>query len=286
MNIQRIHLLGLAGILFSLPLALFGQPKAPRATASPLALPRLKSTINPGDAAALDASQFTMDTLAPRGVPGATTGKRNDADYLALPAGREWSRPLRGNPNDATFVSFHVYGSHTTVIDIGGARLGLAAGPIAGSLQLMYDGSTTGAFEWKSLNVHVASAKYGGQDLAALPPLTVLLDPAGTWTLFLGSRLLGTDLPVIEARRNNRQFTVKAGTGGAWVVGLVLSDENPLYEDTNANGIEDQFEMTQRGALLPSKASKVERDAVMLQWKNAQRGRRPPAVFAPRPMPD
>jgi hypothetical protein len=39
MNIQRIHLLGLAGILFSLPLSLSGQPQALGSMASPLAPP-------------------------------------------------------------------------------------------------------------------------------------------------------------------------------------------------------------------------------------------------------
>jgi hypothetical protein len=50
-----------------------------------------------------------------------------------------------------------------------------------------------------------------------------------------------------------------AGTEGAWITGVVLADENPIYEDVNANAIDDRFEIVQRGALLPANASKPER---------------------------
>ena len=52
-----------------------------------------------------------------------------------------------------------------------------------------------------------------GQNLAALPTLTVQLDPAaGVWHLFSGSRLLADNLPLIAAKSNDRQFTVTAGS--------------------------------------------------------------------------
>jgi len=54
-------------------------------------------------------------------------------DYLALDAGKDWSRPLRGNAKDVTFVSFQVYASQTTIIDIAGARLEFTASPVSGS---------------------------------------------------------------------------------------------------------------------------------------------------------
>ena len=151
----------------------------------------------------------------------------------------------------------------------------------------MYDDSATGALQWKSLNVHIATGKYGGKNFAALPTLTVLLDPAGGhWTLFSGSRLLADQLPLIAAKRDSRQFTLKAGTEGAWITGLVLADENPLYEDANANGVDDVFERQWLGALLPVNATLPARQQLAKDWKAAQRVKAPPALFVQRPLPD
>jgi len=256
-------------------------------SSAPLGLQRLDTQSHAGQPAGLAAAKVTLDDLSSAGVAGATKGRKDNADYLALEAGREYSRPLRGNAREVTFASFQVYGSHTTVIEIGGARLGLSAGPIAGSLQLMFDDSANGTLQWKSLHVHVATAEYGGKNFAALPVLTVLLDPAaGHWTLFSGSRLLADHLPLIAAKRDNRQFTVKAGTEGAWLTGLVLADENPLYEDDNFNGIDDAFEKQKRGTILPALATIPERQLLAKEWKDSQRGKSPPAVYVIRPMPD
>ena len=201
--------------------------------------------------------------------------------------GKEWSRPLRGSGREVTFASFQVHGSQTTIIEIGGARLGLTAGPIPGSLQLMFDNSGAGTLAWKSLSVHVATGKYVGKSFSALPTLTVALDPAaGFWHLYSGSRLLADHLPLITAKRDNRQFTVKAGTEGAWVCGLVLADENPLYADANFNGIDDGFERQKRGALLPAGAAIAPRQQLAQDWKVAQRAKAPPALFVNRPLPD
>ncbi len=140
-------------------------------------------------------------------------------------------------------MSFHVCGSQNMIIEIGGVRLGLTAGPIPGSQQLMYDDSATGALKWKASNVHVSTGKYSGRNFAALPTLTVAIDPtAGYWHLYSRSRLLADHLPLIAAKRDNGQFTLKAGIEGAWITEVVLADENPLYEDANANGIDDAFE--------------------------------------------
>lgn len=201
--------------------------------------------------------------------------------------GKEWSRPLRGSGREVTFASFQVHGSQTTIIEIGGARLGLTAGPIPGSLQLMFDNSGAGTLAWKSLSVHVATGKYVGKSFSALLTLTVALDPAaGFWHLYSGSRLLADHLPLITAKRDNRQFTVKAGTEGAWVCGLVLADENPLYADSNFNGIDDGFERQKLGALLPANAAIAPRQQLAQDWKVAQRAKAPPALFVNRPLPD
>jgi hypothetical protein len=150
------------------------------ATPPALGLLRLKSTAKANDAAPLAADKFAVDDLSATGATGAAKGKKNNVDYLALDAGKEWSRPLRGNGKDVTFVSFQVYASQTTIIDIAGARLGFTASPVSGSLQVMFDDSSSpsGAPQWKSVNYHVATGKYDGKNFAALPTMTVRLDPA------------------------------------------------------------------------------------------------------------
>lgn len=262
-------------------------PARSSVTPAPLGLLRLKSAARANDAAPLAAGNFTVDDLSATGVAGANKAKKNNVDYLALDAGKEWSRPLRGNGKDVTFVSFQVCASLSTIIDIAGARLGLTVSPVSDSLQVMFDDSATGVLQWKSLNSHVSTGKYDGKNFAALPTLTVRLDPhAGTWDLYSGSRLLADNLPLIESKKSDRRFLVRAGTEGAWITGLVLSDENPLYEDANANGIDDTFEKQKRGALLPTTATTVERKLLAQQWKEAQRVKAPPALHISRPQPD
>jgi hypothetical protein len=87
--------------------------------------------------------------------------------------------------------------------------------------------------------------------------------------VFSGSRLPADNLPLIAARRDIRQFTVNAGAQGAWVIGLVLADENPLYEDANANVVDDAFERQRLGALLPENATLPARQQLAKDWKAA-----------------
>ena len=266
---------------------LHAQPGNAAHTLPALGLLRLQPDAKANQGVPVAVAKITVDDLPAAGVAGVSKGQKNQADYLALDPGKAYSRPLRGSGREVTFASFQVSGSQTTIIEIGGARLGLTAGPIAGSLQLMYDDGATGTLQWKALNVHVGTGKYGGKAFAALPVLTVMLDPtAGLWHLYSGSRLLADHLPLVAARRDNRQFTVTAGTEGAWISGLVLSDDNPLYEDTNANGIDDAFERQKRGVTLPTTATLADRQQLAKDWQAAQRAQPPPALAVNRPMPD
>lgn len=270
---------------FALGMSLQAQSIAAPTT---LGLSRLKNTARANGVLPLAAGKFSVDDLSTRGTAGASKTRRNNVDYLALDSGREWSRPIRGNARDVTFVSFQVCASQTTIIDIGGARLGVTAGPMTNGLQLMFDDSATGALQWRSLNYHVATDKYDGKNFAALPTITVRLDPgAGTWDIYSGSSLLADNLPLIDAKKNDRRFTVRAGTEGAWVLGLVLADENPLYEDVNNNAIDDAFERQQfGGSLLATSASKADRQLVAQQWRQAQMKKPPAALLAFRPLSD
>ena len=272
-----------------LPVAGFGaQPATTSAPmAAPLGLLRLPDSAKPSEAAKLATAKFAVDALPANGLAGVSKALKDNLDTLVLDAGKAWSRPLRGAGREVTFASFQVYGSQTTIIEVGGARLGLTEGPIPGSLQLMFDNSTSGTLAWKPLNVHVSTGQYDGKAFAALPTLTVALDSTGGfWHLYSGSRLLADHLPLIAAKRDHRQFIVKAGTEGAWVCGLVLADENPLYEDANVNGIDDAFERQKLGGVLPAGAALSTRHQLAQDWKVAQRAKAPPALFVNRPMPD
>ena len=269
---------------------LFAQsPETNNRFAPALGLSRLSENTKLSGATPLATSKFLLDDLSPANAASGSASKANkdNVDYLALDAGKQWSQTLRGSPKDPTYASFMVYGSQTTIIEVGGARLGVTAGPIPGSLQLMFDDSTTGTLQWKALNVHLGTGTYGGKTMAALPVLTIHIDPtSGFWHLFSGSRLLADHMPLIASKKDSRQFTVTAGNAGAWICGLVLSDENPLYEDANNNGIDDAFEKQTRGALLPVGASISERQLLAQQWKASQRLKPPPALFLTRPLPD
>jgi len=257
------------------------------ATPRALGLLRLRSATHASDPTPLAAGKFAVDDLSASGIAGASKSNRNNVDYVALDSGKEWARPIRGNANDVTFVSFQVYASQTTIIDIAGARLGLTTGPMTGGLQLMFDDSATGALQWTPLYYHVATDKYDGKNLAALPTMTVRLDTeAGTWDLYSGSRLLAENLPLIESKKSDRQFNIRAGTEGAWIAGLVLADENPIYEDANANAIDDRFEVARRGSLLPVRAARAERKLLTQEWRDAQRASPPEPFFVARPFSD
>lgn len=256
-------------------------------TVAPLGLVRLATEPVAGKPAPLNAVAFEIDSLA-AGAAGDVTRNRKDAvDYLEISAGREWSRPLRGGARATGFVSFQLYASQTTIVEIDGVRLGFTAGPQRGSLQLMFDTSANGIPQWRALNQHFSTGRYGPKELAAPPTLTVRLDPVSeTWDLYVGSRLFAAGLPQLPPKNSQRQFNLRAGSGGAWLGGLVLADENPLYEDDNVNGIDDRFERSQRGAILPASASLVERKLLAEQWKDAQRTNPPAPLALARVLPD
>jgi hypothetical protein len=254
---------------------------------APLGLLRLHSAPQPGQAAALAPGRFAVDELAPGAAGGANRFRKDNVDLLSLAPRGEWTRPLRGSGREVAFISFQLYASAGTIIDLGGVRLGITLSPAGGNLQLMYDDPTGAVLQWKPLHVHVGAGTYSGKTFAALPTLTVRLDPGtNTWDLFSGHRLVADHLPVIAARKEQRTFSVRAGSEGAWLAGLVQADDNPLYADANANGIDDEFERQQRGALLPATAGIADRQILAQDWKSAQRQKPPPALYVKRPLPD
>jgi len=216
-------------------------------------------------------------------MDGAHRSRKNNVEFLALDPSHEWSRPLRGSVRNAAFVSFQAYASQSTIIDIGGAKFGVTASDVVGYAQLMMK---SGSDDWRSLSVHLPFERYEGKMLAALPVITVRLDPsAGVFDIYSDARLLADNLP-LSSNPGARRFVLTPGPSGAWITGLVQSDENPLYEDSNDNGIDDQFEQRKKGRLLVSNASISDRKQLAQEWRIDQMTSVPPALFFNRPLPD
>lgn len=267
---------------------LTAQPASPTAR-SPVSrgLPRLAETGKSGAAAPVAADKFAVDDLSPASGTDSTKSRKAGLDVLTLHAGAEWSRSLRGSGGEPQFISFLLSASQSTVVEIAGARLGVTLSPASGSLQVMFDEQGGGGLQWRSLGLHAPLETFAGETLVSLPLLTVYIDPvAGVWSLYAGMRLVADHLPLISGANIQQKFTLKAGSGGVWLGQLILSDENPLYEDANANGIDDAFEKQLRGTALAANASLAERKLLAQQWQASQRIFSPPPLFVRRPIPD
>lgn len=267
-------------------LVVFSLASASAASVPEDSLGLLRLRIGKGkSAAAVSDDKVSTDPLVDSAQAMRKT--RNDRPYLQVEGTQKWQGNLRGTPNEATFASFLVYGGSGTVIDVGPARLGWVASGIDGQLQLMYDHVQARSAAWRPLNYHMPLERFDQVPLVAAPVLTVFVDPvAGLWHLFASGRAIAVNLPIVAERKNDRKFTVTAGRDGAWICGLVLSDQNPLYVDANVNGIDDQFETQTRGALLAMSAALAERVALAADWQRWQVRFRPTIASMHRPLPD
>ncbi len=246
------------------PAAAGQKASGPTAQAT-LDLPRLTTRGKAGEPRPVSRSKVTVDALSPQGATGARVMTKQDLVFLGIEAGQEWSRPLRGSAKDTIFVSFLAYGSIGTVIDIGGARLVVEPGnkPGYALIRVGSAAASTGAF-----SELIKVEQHDSAPLAALPVLTVRLDPvANVWDLFVFQRLVADGIPLNELK-GARQFSLQAGAQGAWILNLTTAAENPLFVDANSNGIEDGFERTQRkGSLLAADAPAMERRALIAEWR-------------------
>lgn len=261
--------------------ALFGQSSAP----APLGLIRLRNAPTATVPSIVLANRFVVDDLTPGGSGGIKTQKQG-VDCLALGAQQTWTRPLRGAAQTTLFVSFSAYASLGTTLRIGGAWLTLASSTGGlGYAELKAAQTGANGLEWKALGVSLPLDFHEAKLLGALPVLTVRLNPGGNaWDLFSGSRLIAEDLPFYTPAGQNSSpdFVVQAGALGVWVTGLVMSDENPLYVDSNANSIADSFELQQNGSLLPTNAPAATHRALAQAWRDSTFTLPTPALYLKR----
>lgn len=279
---SRVVLVGLG----SAAVALAAAPVERRA-APAFELPRLKARGAPDDPRAMARERATVHELAPNDKATAHARADGKVEYLALDPNTSWASPLRGAAKDTTFVSFFVYASEGTSIELAGAKLIVRAGGKPGYAQLQIGRPSPKGVLWRNFGGPVKLETHDGAALAALPVLTARLDPtAGVWDLYVGSRLGAADLPLPDLPKGaSRRFAVHAGGQGAFVCGLVSSDDNPLYEDENRNGIDDVFERRHnRGKLLT--APGLARANLAKQWQEDQQGGQLQAWAVQRPRPD
>jgi hypothetical protein len=276
--------------LISLGSAAAALTAAPAQRSAPtFELPRLKARANPADSSAITRTKATVDDLSTQGKSNVHSVASGRLRYLTIDGGTSWSRGLRGGPKETTFVSFFVYGSDGTVLDVAGAKLQIRNGGKPGYAQLQVGKTTASGVQWRNFGGLVKFETHGGRTLAALPVLTVRHDrPGKTWDLYLSNRLVLMDerLPELPLGAPN-QFTLHAGQGGALVSGLVSSDENPLYADENFNGIDDAFErQNNQGNLLAAKAPAADRAPLARRWQQDQQLRQIKPWPVQRPLPD
>lgn len=249
----------------------------------PLGLPRLVDPTKSGEITPSAGGKFTEDILNPQGVAEAHAGEKKGAKFLVLDGKKAFSRPLRGSGKDVLFVAFAVYGSPDTVIDVGGAKLSIAESIVSGCAQVMVLNT---AGQWQTTGFNVPFDFHGGKVLAQLPVLTLRLDPAAkTFDLYQSATLLAEDIP-LQTDKGGHKFTLTAGKEGAWIMGLVQSEENPLYPDANANGLDDRFEYKIKGRLLTPTDTKSDRKELIVEWRADQIAHPAPALFVNLPLPD
>jgi len=275
-----------ASALFAAATAAYAAQPAPAPIAgktNALGLPRLKPTA-PAPLAKVKFDEDSFDALAAGG--GRKLAQRG-VEYLALDGGASWSRALRGSPRNMVFVSFSANASVGTEFEFAGAVLRVGAAEKAGSADLVVVGSdASGATKPRSFRCRIDT--YNGKALAALPALTVRLDPAANvWDLYIGRQLFAYGLPLVnEAKKNARSMVLRPGAQGAQLCGLVVADENPLCVDTNANGIDDAFEIARIRSLLPAQSPAEKRNAVAKAWQASEGPEKGMVLSGRRPAPD
>ncbi len=285
---RAINTMKTAAVLFcaAMTSAVAGPSPTPTPTVD---LPRVKKH---GE---LSMPQLTKDKVAIADLsnpssPGASkTTDQTDSSlsYVVVDAGKDLSVPGRGSPKDLGFVSVFVYASDGTTVDVGGAKLTIKASSKPGYVRLLLGDPTSPSATAHALGDMLKVERQGNVSLAPLPVLTIRLDPtAGVWDVFMFDRLVASDLPLgVVANGADRKFNLHAGTSGAWLLGLVFADENPLCEDANHNGIDDKYELQQRGALLAANGPASERTQLAKQWRESQRTKQVIGWNVRRPLP-
>jgi hypothetical protein len=253
-----------------------------------LGLPRLQPQTKPDGAAAVSRTEYNVFALA---APQENARIRDRAAHQILEIDREqeWTVPLKASGQRTYYISLLVYASEATVIAVDGAWIGVAKGDASSAYQVMVGEPTATGLTWRPTGQHVHISTFGGARMAALPVLTARIDSStGAWDLYAGDRIIAESVALAQTSStdtNPKRLSVRAGKGTTWVCGIVQSNQNPLFEDVNDNGIDDSFEKHKKGGLL-SDVTREQRSFAIKEWRESSRSERKAAWILNKPRPD
>jgi hypothetical protein len=247
---------------------------------APLSLPRLAVEAHKLGKKPVRGDAFEVLNLSPS--QRAKQKMRGDAAYLEIEPDAEWQQKLRNRRAGANYVSFTLNGSLGTRIDIDGASFVIGQSeqdPAYAAIEA--EGTDT------TINHETPWLLFGGARMAAFNIVTVKVDrKAGTWAMWFRDMLVAVDMPISSQRGEAGRFQITAGKAGAWVCGLVCSDENPLFEDANDNTVPDDFEQEILGKLLSADAAEQSQAILKMAWREERMTRRPSEFVLTTPLPD
>jgi hypothetical protein len=263
-----------------MPRAFGDQPPIDILSKAPLSLPRLAPDARKLGKTPIKAEAFESSPLAPG--PHSRQNSRNGIVFLEIEPAGEWRQKLRFRHAPVTYVSFTLNGSIGTSIHLAGANLAIE--------QSDQDAAYAAI---KATGLHERSAHetpwllFGGARMAALNIVTVKIDrQRHKWSMWFRDALVADDIPLADGGDASPEIAVVAGKAGAWLCGIVCSDENPLFEDANNNTVPDDFEQRMLGRLLAPDAADQSHAVLREAWRDELQTRPPSHFLLTTPLPD
>lgn len=230
------------------------------AAIKPISLPRLVDLAihnNP----ALDVVNW--ETVS--SVPGATAIKKSGFAYLQIDPNNTWIRPAHRTTTGMVYVTFTMHASLGSVVTTEGVRISIGRGGRQNYGALYY--TEGGSGEIRSMKHEMPIRKFNKQPMITIAAATIAIDVMrSTWSFFIGQRPVLFDIPCVTKIDGETGFRLAVGDAGGWLCGLCFSDENPIFEDSNRNAIDDVFERNVSPQTVP--ASPTEARAELLRaWQ-------------------
>jgi hypothetical protein len=241
---------------------------------APLSLPRLAAKAQEIGVKAIKHEAFEVLDLA--SSEHAKQKSRKGADYLEIEPGAQWERNLRRQGPGANYVTFTLNASVGSIIDVAGASISVEPSQQDGSYAAIRANVSDAGNE---IHYEVPLMLYDGARMAPLNIVTVKIDrKKQSWAMWFRDTPVAADIPLDTQGGSAPKVRIAAGPRGAWLCGLVCSDENPLFEDANNNEVPDDFERTVLGNLMDETASAPSLAALRAAWQEVKMSL-PPSEF-------
>ncbi len=246
---------------------------------APLSLPRLSHNAHRLGSKPVDRDTFEVMSLSEE--KHANVKSRGGTPYLEISPNDAWVQKLRFRGDGVSYVSFTLNASIGTVVNIGGAAF-----TIGQSVRDPAFASVSPVGSKVRINQEMPWLLYSGKRMAPLNIVTVKIDhKTSTWAIWFRDMLMANDVPITRDGAPN-SIKITAGKGGAWLCGLVSSDENPLFEDVNSNTVPDKFERDMLGRLLEPNAPEQTKASLRAVWLEERISRPASRFVLNAPLPD